>query len=48
VLLTGGELAAELHKGTGAVDPRRGAVLFGRIAAGGAGQPSMDVEQSRR
>jgi membrane protein len=31
VVLIGGELASELHAGTGALDPRRGAVYLGRI-----------------
>jgi membrane protein len=33
VLLCGGELAAEIHHGTGAVDPDRGAVYVGRIVS---------------
>jgi membrane protein len=35
VMLVGGELASELHHGTGAVDPRKGAVYYGRIVADG-------------
>lgn len=31
VILVGGELNSELHHGTGAIDPRRGAVYAGRI-----------------
>jgi membrane protein len=31
VLLAGGELNSEMHKGTGAVEPRRGAVYEGRV-----------------
>ena len=31
VILAGGELNAELHHGTGAIDPRRGAVYAGRV-----------------
>ena len=31
VMLVGGELASELHHGTGAVDPRRGAMYYGRV-----------------
>ena len=31
VLLCGGELASEIHHGTGAVDPERGAVYVGRL-----------------
>ena len=42
VLLAGGELASELHKGTGANHARQGAVLNGRIAAGGRGRASTD------
>lgn len=34
VLLVGGELNAELHHGTGAIAPHRGATLAGRIATG--------------
>jgi membrane protein len=33
VMLVGGELASELHHGTGAVDPRKGATYYGRIVA---------------
>ena len=42
VLLAGGELASELHKGTGANHARQGAVLNGRIAAGGHPRASTD------
>ena len=42
VLLVGGELASELHKGTGANHAHRGAVLNGRIAAGGRQHASTD------
>ena len=38
-VLAGGELAAELHHGTGAVHPRSGVTLGGRILAG-ASRPS--------
>jgi membrane protein len=31
VMLVGGELASELHHGTGAVEPRKGAVYYGRV-----------------
>ena len=31
VMLLGGELASELHHGTGAIDPRSGATYFGRV-----------------
>ena len=34
VLLVGGELNSELHHGTGAIAPHRGATLAGRIATG--------------
>jgi membrane protein len=33
VMLVGGELASELHHGTGAIEPRKGAVYFGRVVA---------------
>ena len=42
VLLVGGELASELHHGSGAVDPERGAVYLGRIVSeSGPGRPSI-------
>jgi len=31
VVLLGGELASELHHGTGAIEPRKGAIYFGRV-----------------
>jgi membrane protein len=31
VMLVGGELASELHHGTGALEPRKGAMYYGRI-----------------
>jgi membrane protein len=34
VMLLGGELASELHHGTGAVDPRTGAIYNGRFVVG--------------
>jgi membrane protein len=34
VVLAGGELASELHQGTGAIEPRKGATYFGRIVSG--------------
>lgn len=34
VILLGGELASEMHHGTGAVTPRKGAVYYGRIVTG--------------
>jgi membrane protein len=40
-VLIGGELASELHHGTGAIDPRRGAVIGDRIASGLA-EPSTE------
>ena len=47
VLLTGGELAAELHKGTGATAPSKGEVYYGRIVSdAGPGTPSIS-ETSR-
>jgi membrane protein len=36
VLLSGGELASEMHHGSGAVAPERGAVYHGRIVSEGA------------
>lgn len=35
VVLVGGEVASELHQGTGAMNPRRGAIIGDRIASGG-------------
>jgi membrane protein len=34
VMLAGGELASELHHGTGAIEPRKGAMYYGRIVNG--------------
>jgi membrane protein len=43
VTLVGGELNAELHHGTGAIDPRRGAVYAGRVVTAlEPGIPSTD------
>ena len=43
VVLVGGELASELHHGTGAVAPDKGAVYSGRIVTGsGPGSPSIE------
>jgi membrane protein len=43
VLLTGGELASELHKGTGAVRTRAGRLFDGRISNGGpTDRPSVE------
>ena len=42
VLLVGGELAAELHHGTGAIEPTKGALYYGRIVSdSGPGTPSL-------
>ena len=42
VLLAGGEFASELHHGSGAVDPLKGAIYLGRIVSDeGPGTPSM-------
>jgi membrane protein len=42
VVLIGGELAAELHKGTGATEPTKGDVYYGRIVSDtGPGTPSI-------
>lgn len=35
VMLCGGELASELHHGTGAIDPRKGASYYGRVVTEG-------------
>jgi membrane protein len=43
VVLAGGELASELHHGTGAVDPEKGAIYLGRIVSeSGPGRASME------
>jgi membrane protein len=43
VLLAGGELNSELHRGTGAIEPRKGAVYAGRIVTSAdPGRTSMD------
>jgi membrane protein len=48
VVLVGGELAAEIHHGTGAVDPGKGAIYLGRIVSeGGPGRASMDTKRGR-
>jgi membrane protein len=45
VVLVGGELASELHHGTGAVDPEKGAVYLGRIVSeSGPGRATMDTK----
>jgi hypothetical protein len=33
VVLSAGELASELHQGTGALDPEKGAIYLGRIVS---------------
>ena len=44
VLLAGGELNSELHNGTGAIEPRRGAVYAGRVVtSANPGRSSMDM-----
>ena len=49
VLLCGGELASEMHHGSGAVAPERGAVYHGRIvSAGAADRPSMSRVKGSR
>jgi membrane protein len=48
VLLTGGELAAELHHGTGATEPVKGEVYLGRIVSdSGPGTPSLSAKGNR-
>jgi membrane protein len=43
VVLVGGELAAEIHHGTAALDPEKGATYLGRIVSDvGPGRPSME------
>lgn len=43
VVLVGGELASELHHGTGAIAPEQGAVYSGQIVSGsGPGSPSVE------
>jgi membrane protein len=43
ILLTGGELASELHCGTARVEPERGATYAGRIGSDGSpGRPSTE------
>ena len=47
VVLVGGELASELHHGTGAVAPNKGATLLGRIVSGsGPGSASVKRDAS--
>ncbi|MFL5608427.1 MAG: YihY/virulence factor BrkB family protein [Gemmatimonadaceae bacterium] len=49
VVLAGGEFASELHHGSGAVDPEKGAIYLGRIVSeSGPGRASMEkVNRSR-
>ena len=48
VLLIGGELAAELHHGTGASEPPKGDVYYGRIVSdSGPGTPSLSAKGNR-
>lgn len=48
VVLVGGELAAEIHHGTGAVDPDKGAIYLGRIVTQeGPGQASFDTKDRK-
>jgi membrane protein len=49
VVLAGGELASELHHGTGAVDPEKGAIYLGRIVSdSGPGRASMEKRKGLR
>lgn len=49
VLLIGGELASEIHHGTGAVDPERGAIYLGRLVTeAGPGRATMDLKKKSR
>jgi membrane protein len=48
VVLIGGELASELHQGTGAVDRGAGAVYFGRIVSEGVPGRRIRTEVPRR
>jgi membrane protein len=48
VLLIGGELASELHQGSGATEPAKGDVYFGRIVSdSGPGTPSLSAKGNR-
>jgi membrane protein len=43
VLLVGGELNAEIHHGTGAIEPRAGAVYLGQVLSGSSSRaPSVE------
>ncbi len=49
VVLVGGELASEIHQGTGAVDPTRGAIYLGRIVSEtGPMRATMDTKEKKR
>ena len=49
VVLSGGEFASELHHGSGAVDPRSGAIYLGRIVSeDGPGTASMEKVKPAR
>ena len=45
-VLIGGEFASELHHGTGALDPRKGATIGGRIATAGGRASTEQVSPS--
>jgi len=47
VILIGGELASELHHGTGAIAPDQGAIYLGRLVSG-SGPGSASVERNAR
>ena len=48
VLLLGGELASELHHGSGATEPAKGEVYYGRIVSdSGPGTPSLSAKGNR-
>ena len=47
VILIGGELASELHHGTGAIAPDKGAIYLGRVVSG-SGPGSASVERNAR
>ena len=48
VLLAGGELASELHHGSGATEPTKGDVYLGRIVSdSGPGTPSLSAKGNR-
>jgi membrane protein len=47
VILIGGELASELHHGTGAIAPDNGAGYVGRVVSG-AGPDSASIKQTAR